>query len=292
MFMRIQRGWDIVRASATVLRQHPKLILLPVASGLALAVLFGLVALTVVSRTNTEELQTYAVQIDTNNPLMYVVAFAVYFVCSFVAIFFNSALIFCALQAFAGQTPSLKAGLSQAVSRLPQILAWALVAATVGLLLNTLQNFLRDRLGFLGSLLGGLLEFSWAIVTAFVVPVVVVEGAGPVEAVKRSTAILRKTWGEQLAGGAGMGAISFLLMLPLLPLVFIGMAMFGSDNTAGPIAFGTLAAFAVAYIMALSLVFSTLGSIFRTGTYVYATTGEAPAVFGQAMMQSAFRPKK
>ena len=71
-----------------------------------------------------------------------------------------------------------------------------------------LQNALRDRLGFIGSLLGGLLEVAWAAITYFVVPVLVVDGVGPIEAIKRSSAILKRTWGEAVAGEGGLGIIA------------------------------------------------------------------------------------
>ena len=43
--------------------------------------------------------------------------------------------------------------------------------------------------------------------------------------------------------------------------------------------------------LGLTLVFGTLGAIFRTGVYVYATTGKAPPAFGQDLVDSAFHPK-
>ena len=160
-------------------------------------------------RSHMAALLEFLHQVNPHDPIVYAVAFVFYFVCSFIVIFFNAALVFCAMQAFAGGTPSLRAGLSTAAGRLPQILGWTLVAATVGVLLNALQNTLRDRLGFLGALLGGLLEFSWAVTTFFVVPVLVVDGLGPIAALKRSAAILKRTWGESLGGEGGLGLIAF-----------------------------------------------------------------------------------
>ena len=61
------------------------------------------------------------------------------------------------------------------------------VAAVVGFAINLIQETLKDKLGFLGGLLGGLFEFAWAAITYFVLPVLVVEGLGPVGAVKRSS---------------------------------------------------------------------------------------------------------
>jgi hypothetical protein len=216
---------------------------------------------------------------------VYAVAFVFYFVCSFIVIFFNAALVFCAMQAFAGETPSLRAGLSTAAGRLPQILGWTLVAATVGVLLNTLQNTLRDRLGFLGALLGGLLEFSWAVTTFFVVPVLVVDGLGPIAALKRSAAILKRTWGESIGGEGGLGLIAFAASVPaIVVLAFVGAI-------AGKGAGVAVIVMAVLYLIALSIVFAALGAIFRTGAYIYATTGQAPSSMDEQLLQASFRKK-
>jgi hypothetical protein len=158
------------------------------------------------------------------------------------------------------------------------------------MLLSLVQETLRERLGFLGSLLGGLLEFAWAVVTCFVVPVLVVDGVGPVEAVKRSYAILKRTWGEAVAGNGGLGIIAFLLLLPALLVLVLAVPMVAIGNL-GTVAV-VLALVAILYIVTLSVVFGALGAIFRTGLYIYATTGTAPAAFDPALMQGAFRSKK
>jgi hypothetical protein len=206
-------------------------------------------------------------------------------VCSFIVIFFNAALVFCAMQAFAGRPPSLRAGLATAAGRLPQILGWTLVAATVGVLLNALQNTLRNRLGFIGALLGGLLEFSWAVTTYFVVPVVVVDGLGPIAAVKRSAEILKQTWGESIGGAAGLGLISFAASLP----AFVAFALAGASGGKGA-AVATIA-IAALYLIGVFIVFATLGAIFRTGAYIYATTGKAPSSMDPQLLQASFSKK-
>lgn len=288
MFARFSRGWAITKASWSVLKQHPKLMLLPIASSLALFTLLGMIGAGGYMG-HKAGLFTNLMQDDAQIPLgFYPIMFVVYFLCSFVIVFFNSAMVFCSLQAFNGEEPSIGKGLSTAVGRLPQILAWSLVASTVGVLLSSLQEFLKDKLSIFGSILGSLLEVSWALVTYFVVPVLVVDGVGPVEAVKRSGAILKKTWGESLAGQGGMSAISFLLLFPVFLLVLMGMIAFKPTL---PVLAWTIAAAVVPYTAAVILVFATLGTIFRTGTYVYATTGKAPEAISTDLVQAAFRKK-
>ena len=124
------------------------------------------------------------------------------------------------------------------------------------------------------------------MVTYFVVPVLVVDGVGPIEAVKRSSAILKRTWGESIAGEGGLGIISFLLMLPAFLLIALA-AVAG----AGPVLV-VVVPVVILYIVALSVVFAALGAIFRTGTYIYATTGKAPSNMDPALLQGAFRKKE
>ncbi len=286
MFERIRRGWGIAKASWSVLKLHPKLLVFPIISGVTLIALVGAIGVSMyVERSHMAALLDFLHHVNPHDPIVYAAAFVFYFVCSFIVIFFNAALVFCAMQAFAGGTPSLRAGLSTAAGRLPQILGWTLVAATVGVLLNALQNTLRDRLGFLGALLGGLLEFSWAVTTFFVVPVLVVDGLGPIAALKRSAAILKRTWGESLGGEGGLGLIAFAASVP----AFIVLALVGA--IAGKGAAAAMIVVAALYLIAVSIVFAALGAIFRTGAYIYATTGQAPSSMDPQLLQASFRKK-
>jgi len=46
---------------------------------------------------------------------------------------------------------------------------------------------------------------------------------------------------------------------------------------------------ALVYIVAVATVMGTLGTVFQTGLYVYATTGKAP--FEETLMRASFQPK-
>lgn len=290
MLERIGRGWGIAKASWAVVKLHPKLLLLPVFSGLAFVALMLVIGLSVLAGLASDSVQHFVEDVKPGAPVAWALLFVFYFACTFIIIFFNAALVFCALQSFAGKEPSLRAGIATAAGRLPQILAWAFVAATVGLILNALQSFLKDKLGFIGALLGGIAETAWAVVTFFVVPVIVVDGVGPVEAVRRSSAILKRTWGEAIGGEGGLGFISLIFFLPVVLLFGLigssGIAVWASP----PVAIALIAAVAV-YMVALVVVFTALGTIFRTGTYIYATTGQAPANMDPALLQGAFHKK-
>jgi hypothetical protein len=290
MFERFSRGWSITKASWRVLKLHPKLLLFPAFSGIAFLALLAAIGVSVSAGAKSDYVRHAADNLRGDEPVVYALLFAFYFACTFIIIFFNAALIFCSLQCFAGKEPSLRAGLATAMGRLPQILAWTFAATTVGLILNALQSFLKDKLGFIGALLGGLGEVAWGVVTYFVVPVVVVDGVGPMEAVKRSTAILRRTWGESVSGEVGLGAISFLLLLRVILVIALVVAA-GRDLGADAVTVVVLGAIIVPYVLALTVVLTALGTIFRTSTYIYATTGRGPSNMDPALLQAAFRKK-
>jgi hypothetical protein len=290
MFERIGRGWGIAKASWAVVKLHPKLLLLPVFSGLAFVALMAVIGLSVLAGLASDTVTHFVEGKKLGAPVGWALLFVFYFACTYIIIFFNAALVFCALQGFAGKEPSLRAGIATAAGRWPQILAWAFVAATVGLILNALQSFLKDKLGFIGALLGGIAETAWAVVTFFVVPVIVVDGTGPVEAMRRSSAILKRTWGEAIGGEGGLGMISVLFFLPVV-LLFGLLGTSGIAVWASPPGAVALIVLVAVYLIALVVVFTALGTIFRAGTYVYATTGKAPSHMDPALLQGTFRKK-
>ncbi len=219
--------------------------------------------------------------------LPYVLLFVWYFVTSFIAFFFNSALIGCAFIRLDGKNPTLADGFRIAFQNLGRIAGWALVSATVGVLLNLLE---RIRIGGengigVGIILRKILGFTWSVLTFLVLPVLIIEQIGPIEAVKRSGYLLKKTWGEQIVGTVGFGLVTFLLsLLGFIPLI-VGIIM----GTPASIAIGVGLFFV--YIIALFILTYTLHSIFTAVLYRYAVTGEVPAYIPETFIQRAFKVK-
>jgi len=185
---------------------------------------------------------------------------------------------------FQGESPTVADSFRAAVNRLPQILAWAVVSATVGMVLKAIENA-HERVG---QVISALLGTAWTVLTYFVVPVLVVEKVGPIEAVGRSMAILRKTWGEALVGRWGLG---FILMLLFLPGLAIGAIGFWVLATQGLIGLVFLAAAGI-YLILWMAMGSALSGIFVSALYLYAAFDRVPSGFNAEVMQGAFRPKK
>jgi ABC-type multidrug transport system fused ATPase/permease subunit len=282
MFASFRRGWAMAKASWAVLKDQPSLAVFPVISVVAAAALSAALVVPVALGGITAVglgLPDKALQ-----ALGYVAFFAWYFVCTFAFVFCNAALVSCAMQRFTGQQATVGSGFAAARRRLRQILGWSLLAATVGVILRGLQSVLKGKAGFAGELVAGLAEGVWGVATYFAIPVVVTEGLGPIDALKRSSSILRRTWGESLSGSAGLSIIMGLFLLPIIGVAaLMGTALGGSPVVVA------LAVLCGLYLVVLTVVFAALGSIFRAGVYTYATTGTVPAHMDAELLQATFR---
>jgi hypothetical protein len=285
VFDRIRNSFSLAGSSFQLLRSDKQLLLFPVLSGIcSLFVLIAFLLPLAIFPDLLKGFEAQGPQGQAQVPLwVYPVAFVFYFCNYFVVIFFNSALIGCAVLRFNGQQATLGDGLRVAWSRLPQIAAWAVVSATVGLLLKMIENAHEQ----LGRIISGLLGTAWTIMTYFVVPVLVVEKVGPVDAVKRSVEILKQTWGEALVGNVGIGLIVFLLLLPALLLGVIGFMLLSS---APPVGIFVLVLAALYLIVWLALG-PTLNGIFVAALYQYASHRTVPEGFEGAALAGAFSHK-
>ena len=292
MFDRIMRrlrfGWSMAKSSWSVVRQQPKLLVFPLLSWLALALLLASIFVPGGLRSLMARalVDTRNVNLGDDTALLVCIA-AYYFALWFITIFFNTALIFSVLRSFETGKVSLREGLSMACYRAPQILAWALIASTIGVMLGLLTNMLKERLGFLGELLGGVFVVTWTTLTYFVTPVLVVEGLGPIGAVRRSSTLLKKTWGEVTGGEFGLGVFAIVLLLPFFLAVLLAFAL--DFGPAGPAI--------VAYIGVLNFIgvlvpMSTLSTVLLAALYAFATKGQPPPGFEPGVMTSAFQPRK
>jgi hypothetical protein len=303
MFERIARGWELMKQSWQVLRLDKELMLFPVLSSIACLMVMASFALPVILSPTVRELVLSSAvegqggegaavannqgpveefQLNPQHIIPAILGFVFYLSTTFVIVFFNTALVCCAMTRFAGGNPTVAGGISDAIARLPQIFGWSLLTATVG----TILRMVEERVPFVGKLVISLIGMAWAVVTFMVVPILAAEKLGPIDAVKRSAGLLRKTWGEALVGQVSLGGIQFLFLLPLVLLAVVVIAISGAMETAWPLAIG--AAVGVFYVVLLAIIFSTLQQIFLAAVYQYAAAGSAPAGFSQELIESAF----
>ncbi|HEY3091064.1 MAG TPA: DUF6159 family protein [Jatrophihabitantaceae bacterium] len=272
---RIARSWAMFKASLRVLRTRKELALFPVLSGIAtLIVAAGFVVPALLASRHA---------IDAGNglqPVSYVLFFLGYLVLAYIAIFFQAALVSQADVALRGGDPSVAGGIEAARRKAGAILPWALLSATVSLVLRSLE----DRAGVVGRFAIGLVGMAWTLVTYLVVPILVLENVTVGAAIRGSSALFKRTWGENVVGNAGVGLVSFLAALPGVAVFAIG----ASSGGAGGVALMVLGG---AWLVLVTVVSSALAGIYQTALYRYAASGSVAPAFADANLGQAFPPR-
>lgn len=276
---RIQNAWKLSKTSWRVLRKDRELLVIPILSFVAMAgalIFTGVMALLVSSLSGSEESGGGAV-----GPAMLVLFVLCALVIGVIAVFFEGALVAGAHERLTGGDPTVGSAIGKAFERIGGLVPWALITTTVGLILRAL----RDRAGWLGHMLVAVIDTAWDVVTFLTVPAIVVDDLGAIEALKRSSSLLRTTWGENLAARVGFGLLGFVLVIPAVIIEVIAIA---SGATALILVASVLAA---GWIAVVVVVMTALNAIFQTALYLYATTGRMPDGFENAPLTEAFTNK-
>ena len=277
MFDKISRSWTLVKASAAVLRSDKELLLFPVISAIATLLVAATFLLPVIGLRLFEGGQV--------GVLGAVVGFLFYLCQYFVIFFFNTALVGAAMIRLEGGDPTVSDGLRIARSKAGVILGYAALAATVGLVLQMIS----EKAGFLGKIVVSLVGMAWTVASFLVVPILVSRDVGPIDAVKESIELLKRTWGENVAGNVGIGmAFGLITMLVVVLAVGLVIAAAAVGGAKLAIVVGIVGVLAVALVAVIQ---AALSGIYSAAVYRYAVDGIAPAGFAGPQLQSAFQPK-
>ena len=281
MFSKISNTWSLMGDSWQVLKQDRELLLFPLISGLCCLLVLASFAIPIVS---AESWQPPGRDAATSQHVTYYVTLFLFYFCNYYVIsFFNVAVIACATIRLQGGDPTIADGFKAAFSRMHLIFGWALISATVGLILRIIE----DRSEWVGRLVAGLLGMAWTAVSFLVIPAMVVENKSPFDSLRQSTKLLRHTWGEQLVSNFSFGLVFFLLALPAFLVAGLGVFLLIGDHTVPAL---ICVALAVLYLIILSLVQSTLLCIFQATLYLYARDNTLPptAAFSANTLSNAF----
>ncbi len=269
---KIRRGWDLTKKSWGVLRENPALLRFPLYGGAATIVC----ALVVVGP---------GVYLIEDDQTIFGGALAVigFYLLALIGTYFSVGLAAAADMVFRGEQASVSNGLAVARTRLSAIAGWAAVSTTIGLALSALENQ-----GVLGQIAGRLLAIGWSLITFLAVPVIAIEGTGPLETLKRSASLFKSRWGAQVTGNIAIGGAVFLVgVLPSALLIFAGFLIWASASFAGAL----LLVLGVIGLAISMLVSSALSNIFGVALYRYALDGQAVGGFTAEELNSAVKNK-
>ncbi len=271
---RIKRGWVLTKKSWALLNSHRELVRFPLYGGIA-TIILGLITL-----------GPGAFFLDKHHygPGIPLVVIGIY-VLSVIGIYFSVGLAACADLIFRGQPGTFSDGRAVANSRFSQICGWAALSTAVSLTIALLEN----QGGALGDIAGRLIGMAWSLVTFISVPVIAIEGTGPVDTLKRSGSLFRERWGQQITGNIAIGGAAMLFgFLPGLILLAVGVVIWPQAGVVG----GVLVVIGALIMCVALLISKALSGIFGVALYRYATDGEVVGGFTQEDLESAVRQKR
>jgi hypothetical protein len=270
---RIRTSWELGKISWGVLRSDRSLAWFPVlsliGSLIVVGIFGGLIAATGYDSNGANE---------GLKGIGYVFVVCAYIGLALVGTYFQSALTAGANERLNGRDSNFGTSIAAANSKLHRILPWALVQATVSIVIAAVE----ERAGWVGQILVRLLGAAWQVVTFLTIPIIVLEDLGPWNALKRSGTLLKQTWGENLIGQAGFGLLALVAMLPGAAFVGIGIAT-GTLVAAIP-----LVAIGVVMLLIALVIIQAMSGIYRTALYRFAVDGKAPPAFAGADLSGAF----
>lgn len=292
MFETFRRSWQLTKISWDILQKDKELLAFPLMSMIGVLVISAIFALPLLASGLLQSLAD-----DNTSFITYLIAIVVlfiyYFAISVVVTYSNAALTGAVFMRFDGKDPTLSDGFAIANNHLGAIVTFAAMNATVGVISTLIRNAGRDSknvvVSIFANILADLMDVAWAVITFLAVPVMVREGKGALDSVKRSAALLRDTWGRQIVGSGGIGIvfglIAFVLFLLIgLPLLIVAL----STNSA------VLLVLAIAVIVlilsGISLVSGALNSIYRVALYHYAHDHKV-VFYEEEVLRGAFVPK-
>ncbi len=274
---RFARSVRMMRASWRVLRENPGLMAFPVIS-VVLSLLVGIFCFSTFGSWATHGGRA----VNGARDGLLVPSLIAAYPLTFISIYFSVALAEVLGGRLDGKQTTTAQGLSAANSRIGLIAAWSLLACTVGLALRALEQ----RLPLAGRIAAWLFGLAWSLATIFAVPVLAYEGLGPFETVKRSTQIFKRRWGAQIGGSIGIGAASAVIAIPLVLLLFIGIATPGGGGA-------LVVVLAGGGLFALGAAVSAMEQIYRVFVYRSAVGMDTSAgPFSQEDLRSPFTKRR
>lgn len=281
---KFSRSWELVKQSFAILRSDKQLMLFPVLSAvtclfvtivIATGGTFMLLPARAAALAAGERFQ------PNQSPVFLLGMFTLYVANYFIMVFFNVALVGVANSRLMGGSWTFRDGIELAWARKGTILQWALVAATVGMVLRTIE----ERMGLIGRIIMRIIGIAWTLACYFVVPVLAFEDLTPFQAVKRSSKLFRDTWGEKVVGGFSLSLVSLVLMLPGIGMWFALMFLGGVKG----FLFGTV--LMILYFLLLSVFMSAVQGVFNAALYRYACFKQVPPAFDHNLVAAAWAPK-
>ena len=275
-FGSISNTIDLMKSCIRVLKKDKELILFPI-----LAAIFVILFVWIIFTFVGLDISALTAEDNQSEEMPVIPLLILLFGANFIVVFFNSALVSAALDRLRGGDPNIRSGLSHASKHIHHIFIWSIIVTIMALIFAAIRASARNR-GAVGqimtSIFASLLQAGWAMMTFFVVPIIVSENLSPFAAIKRSSGLFKQTWGNQVTANFGFGIFQILALLASAALGWF----FGLMSANLGMIVGVLCA-----TTSISIIY-TLEGIYKAALYEFAM-GEKPLEFEQQDLRNAYR---
>ncbi len=275
---RLRASFLLFKESWRFLRADKELLLVPILSLVFSLVLIGIWT-TLVTLAGGSVID-FAGEERAMQTSEYVFMFGVYVIAAFSLALAQATIVHIVYVRAHGGNASLMDGISRAFSNFTALFVWSLITSTVGVILKTIS----ERSALIGKIVTALLGAAWAILTFFVIPIMVLDKKSAFSAIPTSAQLFKKTWGEMLVANVTLGLV-FMVAHIVMFLSFIGILIYAGSTLNSVLLIVSIVSIVVWLILA-TLVHSALEGILKTLLYIYAAENIVPANFNKELLES------
>lgn len=203
-------------------------------------------------------------------------------VAAFIVVRFNVQLAAAVEPALRGHAPDLPGARQVARARIGAIAGWALLSSLATLVLG----FVR-LVGMAGIIMGGYWAARWSLVTNSVVPIMVKEGRQSVDAVRRSTQLVRDRWGPKAIGDAHIGGGEAARAGIGVCLLFVGMALLVPSSVVVNLIGAVVVVICIGITVRGAIHCGASRAVFGVALHRYLADGEVIGTFTAAELERA-----
>lgn len=280
MFERVKRGGRLFTEAWAILAREKSLALYPLVAAMIILAVLALLFFPVLFFVHTTGIDPAAMGI-TGWILWVVVLFAILLVVSLIATIFKAGIVHGATRVIRGENTTFGGGMGAAAAHIGPLCAWAVIQATIGLVLSLVRETDNPLGRMVTDILVGIAGAMWALATFFVVPVILFEEKGAIPSIKESWGLFKQTWGETVVSGFSFALLYIPAILCLLAAVAT-LALAPFEVFAGMLVV-TVILFAITGVVA-----SAIHGILVAVLYRYAQTGELPSHMDRESIEGAF----
>ena len=228
---------------------------------------------------------------DNRSIVMAVALFIAWVVDAFAITYFQAGLVTVVNGRLHGEAVTFGQGLSAASRRVGTIFLWALLTATIGIIL---QAF-RSKKNIIGTMIANMVGLIWGVATYFVVPAMIIKGENIRGSIAESVAVMKKTWGEALVANFSIGLI-FTVVAIIFAILPVGVLWFGIPSGAISLASTSsvlqllvgVGAYELLLLLFLVIIVAPLNNILCVVLYNYAMSGQVPDGFRKEVLDRMF----